>query len=137
MGPGRSGALDRSLRHTVGVRGDPIALGCRGSCGHHPGVGLAGNGTVLIPGLLHAATGVPINYPGTETPMTWISHLPAVPLLLWGRSSWRRFLPSTTAPERGADHAIRHDCAPIRPTDEPTGPAKTPNPGNGDWHLTR
>lgn len=48
------------------------------------GIGLTGNGTVLLPGLINAASGAALYYPGTETPMTWLSHLPAVSLVLWG-----------------------------------------------------
>lgn len=56
----------------------PIVLGT--ICG----VGLTGNATMLLPGLVRAASGTAMYYPDTAVPMAWVSHLPAVSLLLWG-----------------------------------------------------
>lgn len=47
------------------------------------GVGLAGYATMLVPDLVAFAAGEPATFDGTDVPMTWSSHLPALALVVW------------------------------------------------------
>lgn len=47
------------------------------------GVGLAGYGAMLVPGLVRFATGAVVYFPGTTIETVWVSQIPALSLALW------------------------------------------------------
>ena len=71
-------------RWVLGLAGRPVPHGFPLAMATVCGVGLSGFGTLLIPGLVRFAAGETVYYAGTDVPMTWVSHIPAVSLLLWG-----------------------------------------------------
>ncbi|MFB9239132.1 hypothetical protein ACFFWC_26985 [Plantactinospora siamensis] len=71
-------------RWVPGLAGRPVPhwlpVGLATVCG----IGLFGFATTLVPDLLRFAAGRRVYYPGTAVRTTWLSHLPAISLLLWG-----------------------------------------------------
>lgn len=71
-------------RWVLGLAGKPVPHWFPIATATVCGVGLSGIGTLLIPDLVRFAAGETLYYAGTDVPMTWVSHIPAVSLLLWG-----------------------------------------------------
>ncbi|MBB5787227.1 hypothetical protein [Jiangella mangrovi] len=71
-------------RSVLGLAGRPVPHWFPIAMATVCGVGLSGIGTLLIPGLIRFAAGEPGYYAGTDVPMTWVSHIPAMSLVLWG-----------------------------------------------------
>ncbi|MFG3642532.1 hypothetical protein ACGF3C_19950 [Micromonospora sp. NPDC047762] len=68
----------------VGLAGRPVPHWFPVAMATVCGAALFGFCTLLVPDLVRFAAGEPVYYTGTTVRTNWLSHLPAVSLLLWG-----------------------------------------------------
>jgi hypothetical protein len=71
-------------RWVVGLAGRPVPHWLPVTAAAMCGSALFGFSTLLIPDLVRFAAGEPVYYEGTTVRTNWLSHLPAMSLLLWG-----------------------------------------------------
>lgn len=85
--------------HTV-PRWFPVGMGIIG------GAGLFGYASTLVPDVLRFLSGEPTKFPGTDIPMTALSYLPSISLIVWA--------PSVIVASILFSYATRGDCVHCR-----------------------